>query len=268
MKRIFRHVAIFTIIFLHFLLFTTQFAYAEKIPNHTSNFYVNDFANVFSQTQIKEMMSKALLLYENYNGVQVVVTTVESMGNQTIDNYATEMYNQYKIGKNSMGVLIVMSVKDRKICLRTGTTMQTYISNTEAEKLLNENALPKLNMNMYAEGLIDLQSAVITKISTILTPINLTESTSQQPNPTSVLIELGFIFLGFYGFHFVFKDLNENSNSKSKSYYTPHYYGSSSSNNTSYHANSYSCDSSSYIDTSSYSGCDGSSSGGGASADF
>ena len=42
------------------------------------------------------MLNKAKELNDNYNGIQVVVTTVDSLQGHEIENYAYAMYNQYR----------------------------------------------------------------------------------------------------------------------------------------------------------------------------
>ena len=42
------------------------------------------------------MLNKAKELNDNYNGIQVVVTTVDSLGGHEIESYAYAMYNQYR----------------------------------------------------------------------------------------------------------------------------------------------------------------------------
>ena len=65
------------------LSFFTLYSSAKKddnIPSHTSEFYVNDFANVFSNEQKDELVSKAKSFAEEQtDGVQIVITTVKNL---------------------------------------------------------------------------------------------------------------------------------------------------------------------------------------------
>lgn len=166
-------------------------ACAATIPEHTSNFYVNDFAGVFTDEQIKVMMDKAVKLCKEYDGIQVVITTVQSLDGETVENYANQMYNKYKIGKDSMGVLVLMSVNDRKIRVEVGRTMQVYLPDSKAAKLMNTYAIPKLKQNIFAEGLMDLQDALITQIKATLS-VEAVESEEENSN-VWVWYCLGFI---------------------------------------------------------------------------
>lgn len=104
---------------LVFLLFPA-ISYAQNpIPAHTQEFYVNDFANVFTEQEKAELVSRAVSLDENHNGIQVVITTIETLNDESIDDYSIRMYNQYGIGKDDMGILILLATQDRDIKIAT-----------------------------------------------------------------------------------------------------------------------------------------------------
>lgn len=71
-------------------------SYDFSVREQTNEFYVNDFAGIFTEEQKQEMLNKAKELNDNYNGIQVVVTTVDSLEGHEIENYAYAMYNQYR----------------------------------------------------------------------------------------------------------------------------------------------------------------------------
>lgn len=137
-----------------------------SIPTATSEFYVNDFANVFSTDEETRLIDNAIALSEQYDGVQVVITTIDSLNGTTIENYALEMYNQYEIGKNDMGLLILLSTNDRQIRIEIGKAMESYINDSKAGRFIDNYAIPYLKENKFDEGLINLQEALIKEIST------------------------------------------------------------------------------------------------------
>lgn len=243
-------------------------ACAATIPEHTSNFYVNDFAGVFTDEQIKVMMDKAVKLCEEHDGAQVVITTVQSLDGETVENYANQMYNKYKIGKDSMGVLVLMSVNDRKIRVEVGRNMQVYIPDSKAAKLMNTYAIPKLKQDKFAEGLMDLQNALITQIKASLSGTIVEDGQEENEFDIPVL----WIIVGLVIFLILLKLLECYIEEKERSRRYSSYSGWSSSNSSSiwYSSNSSSSSSSSNSsdDSSSFSGFDGCSDGGGASGDF
>ena len=166
--------------------------YELDVVNHTSDFYINDFAGVFSEEQKNKLMENAVGFDENSSGIQVVITTVESLdsavlgyeyivedseGNRvedaqkpettprfTIEEVSYSMYSEYGIGEDDMGILILFSTGDREVRIETGRQMQFYITDSISGRLLDDYGMDYFREDKFAEGLISLQEGVIAKI--------------------------------------------------------------------------------------------------------
>lgn len=147
-------------------------SYNMQVKEQTSAFYVNDFANVLDSNQEELILGNAIDMDLEYSGVQIVITTVNSLSetiiesktesrNFSIDEVATSMFNQYGIGKDDMGVLVLLSISDREIRIELGRKMQTYITDSVATKILDDYGIEYLKEDMFAEGLISIQEGVI-----------------------------------------------------------------------------------------------------------
>lgn len=159
------------------------------IPEATSDFYVNDFSNVFSADEKSRLINNAVALSNDYNGIQVVVSTVESLDGETIENYAYEMYNQYGIGKEDMGLLILLSTGDRQIRIEVGLAMEAYVNDAKAGRFIDNYAIPYLKDNKFNEGLIALQEALISEITDCIgSEENNVKSSSEQAVPDSNIV--------------------------------------------------------------------------------
>jgi uncharacterized protein len=174
-----------TILTLLIILQLTVVGFAATIPSATSNFYVNDFADVFTSEEEQKLMEKAVSLADNYNGIQVVITTVKSLEGDDIESYAYNMYNKYGIGKDDMGVLILMSTGDRKSRVEVGKNMEAYINDAKAGRLMDKYAIPYLKENKFNEGLINLQEKLINEIITMVKSETNTESSALVSGQTS-----------------------------------------------------------------------------------
>lgn len=140
-------------------------AYAKTtIPDATSQFYVNDFADIFTDEEESRLMDTAVALADGHNGIQVVVTTIESLGGDAIENYSVNMYNKYGIGKDDMGLLILLSTGDREIWVTTGLAMEAYFPDSKVGRFIDNYAIPSLAENRFSEGLINLQEALVEEI--------------------------------------------------------------------------------------------------------
>lgn len=142
---------------------TTKDVYVKNfdVESPTSEFYINDFAEVFTDAQKSEMMKRAVELDQNMDGIQVVVTTVTSLGSHDINEYANAMYNQYGIGNNDMGALIILSTGDRDVRIELGRKMEEYVTSAQAGRLLDDNGMDYFQNDQFAEGLVNVQRATI-----------------------------------------------------------------------------------------------------------
>lgn len=184
-KSIKSFVAMFIFVLGIFHLSTVAFA-KTNIPPATSDFYVNDFANVFSSDEKAQLIDNAVNLSNEYDGVQVIISTVDSLDGDTVENYALEMYNQYGIGKDDMGLLILLSTGDRQIRVEVGRGMEAYINDSKAGRFIDEYAIPSLKENKFDVGLINLQEALIDEIITDIEDANVTDSQSSNPTEGSL----------------------------------------------------------------------------------
>ena len=105
---------------------------------------------------------------DEHNGIQVVVTTIESLGGADITDYAVDMYNTYGIGKNDMGLLILISTGDRDIWVQTGLAMEAYLPDSKVGRFIDDYAIPYLAENKFNEGLINLQEAYVNEIISLV----------------------------------------------------------------------------------------------------
>ena len=178
--------------------------YATSIPSPTQEFYVNDFANVLTDEQEKAMLDKAVNLASEDLGIQIVVTTIKSLNGESIENYAHDMYNQYGIGKDDMGALILLATDDRDTRIELGTAMEAYITDSKAGRLLDKYAIPDFKENRFDSGLVSVQGALIDEASTIKTQMIEKEQREAQAKESleaignffkGVLTVIGFILL-------------------------------------------------------------------------
>jgi len=171
---------------------------SASIPDATTDFYVNDFAGVFSEKEKSKLMNNAVTLANENDGIQVVVTTVKSLGGETVEDYAYDMYNKYGIGKDDMGLLILLSTEDRKIRVEVGKAMEAYVNDAKAGRFMDKHAIPYLKENKFNEGLVNLQEALISEIKTCVAT-GITDDVDKKVNISidwsSVFLVLGIILL-------------------------------------------------------------------------
>ena len=131
--------------------------YAEEydIPNYT-NFYVNDFANIIPPAQELAIIQKAQSLSDKRAGTQICITTIETTNGIDVSEYSTKMYNEYGIGKDNKGVLILYVMENNKLILKVGSGFKNVITDDDVNNLISEYAIDYFAENNFSEGIMNL----------------------------------------------------------------------------------------------------------------
>lgn len=153
--------------FMYFIfsLFSIFIIHANK-PQHTSKFYINDFANILDQETKDYIYSQSKSL-NNKTSIQLVVTTVESIENETIETFANELFRSWGIGnkdKNN-GLLILLALNERKIRIEVGYGLESIMNDAKARRFLRTYANPYLNKNEFSKGILSLYKATLSEIT-------------------------------------------------------------------------------------------------------
>ncbi len=108
---IFRVFAIVVVIAVSSLLFVSFASAKAQIPKKPAeNIYVFDYADLIDSSDEDEMRALAKEI-EDKSKAEIVVVTVETLGNYTIEEYANELFNSWGIGDKELnnGVLILVN---------------------------------------------------------------------------------------------------------------------------------------------------------------
>jgi len=133
---------------------------AEKYPAHRGT-AVNDFANVIDTENASRMESLAREVLAK-TGTAMVVATVPSIGeNEDYNMYANGLYQAWGIGKKGedKGVLIFLTVKERKIRIETGYGLEGILPDGRVGEILDKYVVPFLKEDNYGKGLYNAMYA-------------------------------------------------------------------------------------------------------------
>lgn len=168
MKKLLLVIAVCIIVLL-VLLFVTECG-GSKYPNPTSEYYINDFADALLPWSRQCVLVEGERLYEDTvneseGGAQIVVATFLVESEEKVDEIdRTEIFREWKIGKNDMGILVLMifcdqtdeqtEITDRVLMstqIEIGYRMEQYLTASKAGELI-DNCL----YNPEWEGSLDM----------------------------------------------------------------------------------------------------------------
>lgn len=132
-------------------VFTTVLAYAN--PGQPSGF-VNDYAGVFSVDQ-KRALEDKLIQFEKESSNEIAVVTIKTLDGDTIENFASELFKDWGIGKkaNDNGVLVLVAVDDRKMRIDVGYGLEGALTDAQSIWILNNVMRPAFRQNDYVGGI-------------------------------------------------------------------------------------------------------------------
>jgi len=122
---------------------------------------VNDFAGVIDAENAAKMESLAREVLAK-TGTAIVVVTVPSLGeNEDYHLYANGLYQAWGIGKKGedKGVLIFLTVKERKIRIETGYGVEGILPDGRIGEILDKYVVPFLKEGRYGKGLYNAMYA-------------------------------------------------------------------------------------------------------------
>ncbi|MES0362936.1 MAG: TPM domain-containing protein, partial [Desulfobacteria bacterium] len=127
---------------------------------------INDFANVISP-QYEQKLARVTGELLNKTDVPVVVVTMPDIGGEDYNEYANRLYAAWGIGKKGedRGVLIFVTVKERKMRIETGYGMEGLIPDGLAGEIRDQYIVPYLSEDRFGEGLLNGTVAVASIIA-------------------------------------------------------------------------------------------------------
>lgn len=137
-------------------------AFAINLPEPTSNFFVNDFADVIDDEVENELQSIGASLYKQTTA-QVVVVTVDSLDGYGVEEYALELGRKWEVGskETNNGVVLLMSVSDRKVTIQVGYGLEGCLPDGKTGRILDTYAIPYLRDDDFSSGLASAYKAIV-----------------------------------------------------------------------------------------------------------
>lgn len=161
-KRVFSLLLVF---FTFFISAVNTHAEEVQIPAPVGDIYVQDFANVLNQTERKELINLGRNI-EDQTTAQIAVLTVSTIGNRPMEEFANAAFRQYGIGNNEKnnGVLLVLSLQERKVRIEVGYGLEGRIPDGKAGRILDEYAIPYLKNQQPNTAIVETYKALAKEV--------------------------------------------------------------------------------------------------------
>ncbi len=121
---------------------------------------VNDFANIFSESE-KQEMERILVAIDDSTTNQIVVVTVNDLGGMDKSQFATELGQKWGVGgdaKKDNGIVILIKPKTKEsrgeAHIAVGYGLEAAIPDITANHIVDNTMIPFFKENKYYEGVM------------------------------------------------------------------------------------------------------------------
>jgi uncharacterized protein len=123
---------------------------------------VNDFAKLLEPSQ-RQTLEAQLADLERATSAEVALVTMQTLGDQPLEKYATTLFNAWGIGKKDLdnGVMVLVVVRDRAMRIEVGRGLEGVLPDRLAAAVIQETFLPRFRNGDYAGGVRDGMARVI-----------------------------------------------------------------------------------------------------------
>ena len=158
----------------------------QSIPNplRTNRSWVSDNAGVIDAAQ-ETQINRAIESFENQTSGEIAVVTVRNTNGEVAKEFATELFNYWKIGKQGKdnGVLILLVMENRRIAVETGYGVEGELPDGKAMSLVREVAVPLFQQGNFGDGLLSLTREYITVLGGTLPSGDNSQAAPPTVNP-------------------------------------------------------------------------------------
>ena len=123
---------------------------------------VVDNANIM-QADTRGRLAERLREHERTAGNQVVVLTVPTIGEASVEEYATKVFETWKLGQKDRdnGVLVVVVPQDRKMRIEVGYGLEASLTDATCGQIIRNVMTPSFKEGNYDKGIEDGIGSVI-----------------------------------------------------------------------------------------------------------
>jgi uncharacterized protein len=103
-----------------------------------------------------ESLNQELSSLYNSGGPQIAVLTLPSLEDQTIEERAIQVFDQWKIGHKGKddGVLLLIAKKERKIRIGVGRGLEGDIPDVYAKRIIEDGIVPFFRQGQESQGIV------------------------------------------------------------------------------------------------------------------
>jgi len=111
----------------------------------------------------RDKITAALKAHEQASGDQIAVLTVPTIGDDSIEEYAVKVFENWKLGQKGKdnGVLVVVAPKDRKMRIEVGYGLEGTLTDAAASRIIRNVMTPSFKAGDFDKGIAAGVEAIV-----------------------------------------------------------------------------------------------------------
>ncbi len=113
-----------------------------------------DDAEILS-AETRRVLTDKLKTHEDRTGDQIAVLTVKTLGGENIEEYATRVFESWKLGQKGKdnGVLLIVASGDRRMRIEVGYGLEGTLTDLQAGRIIRNVMAPQFKAGDYNGGI-------------------------------------------------------------------------------------------------------------------
>ncbi|EFO1360757.1 YgcG family protein [Escherichia sp. 14.0982] len=161
--------------FIFLMAFFCSSAFATQIPVPETPRYVNDLTGTLTNNEVNTLTNQIKALTQK-NQAQLVVLLVETTGDETIEQYATRVFDSWKPGNKDRddGILLLVAWQDHTVRIEIGYGLEGVITDAQSGQIIRNSIIPAFKKGDLAgglqKGINDIESRLAENTLSTITP--------------------------------------------------------------------------------------------------
>jgi uncharacterized protein len=149
------------ILFTGVLVLFSAILFAQTFPAKP-NKLVNDYTQTLSPDQVSQLEQK-LVAFDDSTSTQIAVVIIKSLEGYDVADYTVRLAESWGVGgdKNNNGVVLLVSLGDRKVTIQTGYGAEGALPDAIARRIIENEITPNFKSGNYFAGIDQGTDAII-----------------------------------------------------------------------------------------------------------
>ncbi len=168
---------------------------AYQSPGKPTGF-VNDFAALLGDEN-KGFIENKLSQLQKDTGDEISIVVIRSLGDDTIENYAAYLFQEWGIGKagKDNGVLVLVALDDHKMRIEVGYGLEGRLTDIQSSYIINNIMKPNFKAGNFFQGINLATDQLIAIVKGEDSVVNTVGSDFSRPDLGSFLFYFIFILI-------------------------------------------------------------------------